>query len=482
MRELAPFIETAAQGGRKDAAPAGLRAALDHLGVRVQIVAEHQVGQLFDAHARGVVKANGQASEKLIGIPAARALGPDLTEELAKRRKENVDLVVNAQRAYAAGVQEIFDDPDTHGLTVEELQARLLERGDVSESRAELIARDQTLKLNGAINEIRQTDAGIDQYTWSTSLDERVREEHAALEGRVFSWDDPPEVGHPGEDFQCRCIALPVIPGLDEPAEGEEPVAGPQENTSSENDRPTQPVPVAAEFSLGDFDPNELREEGIVVRGSSVETDVFASGRAPADAAAWSVMYAPGPGYTSDVREVNVQSARSLSVTGDILDTTGNKIGGFDRTFMRERGDLIAKHDSFFVLPAHQGGGIGARVTKAAFESYERMGVKEVRVSTVDVGKYTWARFGFSWPVEEGAKRAVQLERFLIDQKGVDPTEAKKMASAALDGAPDVARLTFDGQKVGKEFLLSAEGWSGSIRIDPNDHHYQMGKKRLGMR
>lgn len=81
-----------------------------------------------------------------------------------------------------------------------------------SEARADLIARDQTSKFNSSLNEARQTEVGVNKYVWSTSLDERVRESHAEKEGEVFSWDDPPaDTGHPGQDIQCRCVALPYF-------------------------------------------------------------------------------------------------------------------------------------------------------------------------------------------------------------------------------------------------------------------------------
>lgn len=89
------------------------------------------------------------------------------------------------------------------------------ERTDVSDSRARLIARDQVAKLNGQFTEERQTDMGISSYTWRTVGDERVRETHAAVDGQVFSWDSPPaetDDNHPGEDYQCRCWAEPVLP------------------------------------------------------------------------------------------------------------------------------------------------------------------------------------------------------------------------------------------------------------------------------
>jgi SPP1 gp7 family putative phage head morphogenesis protein len=132
-------------------------------------------------------------------------------------RDNSIKLVENAARSYAGAVRDMFNDPSvTAGLRWEDLRDKLLETGDVWESRAELIARDQTLKLNGAINRSRQQAAGVTSYVWSTSGDERVRDTHAELDGKTFDWGAPPEPGNPGEDFQCRCVALPIIADLQE--------------------------------------------------------------------------------------------------------------------------------------------------------------------------------------------------------------------------------------------------------------------------
>lgn len=192
---------------RTDAsAPGGYAEHVERIieGVRIR------VGVAFDRHAAELSKANGKAM-RVQGIQASD-LGLDAV--IAKRRAENVDLVVKAQRIYAASVKEVFEDPSNDGLAVDVLKGKLLERGSVSESRAELIARDQTLKMNGEITKTRQENAGIDSYVWTTASDERVRDEHAALDGETFSWSSPPSVGHPGADYQCRCVAIPVIPDL----------------------------------------------------------------------------------------------------------------------------------------------------------------------------------------------------------------------------------------------------------------------------
>lgn len=92
---------------------------------------------------------------------------------------------------------------------------RLNSRGEPvfvsAKSHADLIARDQLQKLHGRLNEERQRAAGVDRYTWTTQGDDRVRPEHAAREGRTFSWDRPPDEGHPGEPIACRCYAEAVI-------------------------------------------------------------------------------------------------------------------------------------------------------------------------------------------------------------------------------------------------------------------------------
>jgi SPP1 gp7 family putative phage head morphogenesis protein len=109
-------------------------------------------------------------------------------------------------------VSSLIESAHAEGLRVEVLAHELRERFNVSDSRAELIARDQVLKLNGQINRHRQLSAGVEEYVWLTAGDERVRESHAALDGQTFSWHSPPAVGHPGQDFQCRCQAIPLIP------------------------------------------------------------------------------------------------------------------------------------------------------------------------------------------------------------------------------------------------------------------------------
>lgn len=88
----------------------------------------------------------------------------------------------------------------------------LQEEYRVSGYNVRRLARDQTTKTIGGLTELRHQQIGIERYQWSTSLDERVRATHIVQHGRTFTWNNPPaETGHPGNDVQCRCVAIPII-------------------------------------------------------------------------------------------------------------------------------------------------------------------------------------------------------------------------------------------------------------------------------
>lgn len=132
---------------------------------------------------------------------------------------QNVDLIRSLSDDALDQARAVIQNGVSTGARVESIRDELEQRLGVAESRAALIARDQTLKLYGEESEARQTAVGIEGYTWNTSHDERVRPRHKDLDGTVQKWSDPPVVdvktgrrAHPGMDYQCRCIAIPVIP------------------------------------------------------------------------------------------------------------------------------------------------------------------------------------------------------------------------------------------------------------------------------
>lgn len=93
----------------------------------------------------------------------------------------------------------------------------------VSQNKAKFLARQETGLLMAKYKETRYADAGIMEYRWGCvagSPKHPVRPWHKALEGKIFRWDHPPVTtkpgepvrrNNPGEDYNCRCFARPIV-------------------------------------------------------------------------------------------------------------------------------------------------------------------------------------------------------------------------------------------------------------------------------
>lgn len=175
-------------------------------------------------HADAINTHSKQETEKvfkaLIGISPVDP--SDLTDHLDSFIAENVRLIQSVPETLFGEIEGIISRGARAGDRIEKMAAEIQQRLGVAESRAYLIARDQTNKLYGSLTKDRQTATGVMSYIWRTSRDERVRPTHEALEGQTIQWDDPPTVGHVGQDFNCRCTAEPNIDELLQRLEGDD--------------------------------------------------------------------------------------------------------------------------------------------------------------------------------------------------------------------------------------------------------------------
>ena len=128
--------------------------------------------------------------------------------------RDSVDLIVTIPQNMLAQLGQQMEYANRIAAFDQHQISRLLELTyKTSGYQTRRIARDQTNKTIGRLSQARQEQSGIKQYVWRTSMDGRVRETHAAVNGQVFDWSNPPPNtdGHPGHAIQCRCVAEPVI-------------------------------------------------------------------------------------------------------------------------------------------------------------------------------------------------------------------------------------------------------------------------------
>lgn len=202
--------EAKAEGGTIKSGLAGLRQITDLLTAS----ATSMTDRIIDLEgARHTVNFADRVKDA-IGIDMAVVIAsqPGLDDALALAAATNTGLIKSLSADVVKKVEQAVIETVTNGDSMKTLQAKLEKEFGVTKSRAKLIARDQSAKITSNLNQFRQMQAGVEEYDWSTSKDERVRPTHRANEGKRFRWDTPPPAtGHPGHDVQCRCVPLAVI-------------------------------------------------------------------------------------------------------------------------------------------------------------------------------------------------------------------------------------------------------------------------------
>lgn len=152
--------------------------------------------------------------------------------------EDNYTLITSNAKNYISKINTLTEQAIINGLSPGKLKDEILKATEgLSDKHCKLLARDQMGKLNGQITEAQMQEIGLDLYVWSTSYDDRVRDSHELMEGLLCRWDDASVCSydngktwvkrpsgavllHPGQDIQCRCVALAFYPELEAEMEG----------------------------------------------------------------------------------------------------------------------------------------------------------------------------------------------------------------------------------------------------------------------
>lgn len=142
---------------------------------------------------------------------------PQLKPRLQEWEQRNLALIESIPAQFVERLEGRIIDAVQRGMTAKDVTKIVLSVYPLPVKRARLIARDQVGKLNGQLTRMRQEALGVESYRWRGVMDARERPSHVEHEKKVFRWDDPPpETGHPGEDYQCRCHAEPILPEFED--------------------------------------------------------------------------------------------------------------------------------------------------------------------------------------------------------------------------------------------------------------------------
>jgi len=224
-----------------------------------------EISYAAETIARKVSSSIAEMTEMTVGKPYY----PQATKEsLLKDWEANFQMLcVSAESDAKKDIARLVTQAKNEGWNGKQLEKAVMkELPDKYANRASLIARTESAKLNTSVTLETYKEIGCKYYMWMATLDERVRPDHAMMNGLICSATDPtvwydenPDDPmhpiehkrddtmvhlHPGEDFQCRCTMVmwdPVIDGKYDVKEA--PVEEPEEK----KEEPPTPLEIAKE-------------------------------------------------------------------------------------------------------------------------------------------------------------------------------------------------------------------------------------------
>lgn len=191
-----------------------------------EVLPEHisdkiKVADVFD---RTLFKVDKNFESSVKAVTVTPKLTPDMRKKIADEWQNNMDLWIKdfAEKEIVelrAKIQKSVFAGNRYESAVKSIQ----ESYGVTTNKAKFLARQETGLLMAKFKKNRYLDSGLPFYKWKTiagSKNHPVRPAHKALEGKVFRWDDPPITSapgeplsrnNPGEDYNCRCFAIPIV-------------------------------------------------------------------------------------------------------------------------------------------------------------------------------------------------------------------------------------------------------------------------------
>ncbi len=180
-----------------------------------------QVTDLFDST---LWKVDRQLKATLDRITVAPELTAHRRKRIAEEWQGNMDLwIKDFAEEEIAKLRKAIKESSFAGSRYEAAVGSIQRSYGVTAAKAKFLARQETSLLMTKFKETRYTDSGVHKYRWRCVVGSKlhpVRPSHKILDGKIFRWDAPPITtapteptrrNNPGQDYNCRCAAIPIV-------------------------------------------------------------------------------------------------------------------------------------------------------------------------------------------------------------------------------------------------------------------------------
>lgn len=145
---------------------------------------------------------------------------------ISEEYTENLKLYVRKfSEEMVIDLREATQENALLGYRFDRLAAHIEDRYKTSARKAEFLARTETSIFMSNFRKEMFAQAGVRRYRWQTAGDQRVRDDHDHLNGRIFFYNQPPIAdvatqtrANPGGIWNCRCVDVPILEPVRSPA------------------------------------------------------------------------------------------------------------------------------------------------------------------------------------------------------------------------------------------------------------------------
>ena len=195
---------------------AKLKDVLARYAAKIRPWAGAKAATMIAAAERQDKRAWRVATEKLSKGIREEVQNSPVSARINELMAEQVTLITSIPLEAAERVHKLVTENLATQGRGENIEKEILRAGEVSESRAKLIARTEVARAGAVLTQARAEWVGSEGYIWRTVHDSDVRPSHKKMEGTFVKWSAPPTLdgmtGHAGCLPNCRCFAEPVIP------------------------------------------------------------------------------------------------------------------------------------------------------------------------------------------------------------------------------------------------------------------------------
>lgn len=183
-----------------------------------------QLSEWFASTVENRVDRNMMADLRKAGFTVKFQQSPAMREAFEAVVAENVALIKSIGAQHLEGVQVALSQSISAGRDLSVLTDELTKRVGITKRRAARIALDQNNRATAIMVRTRALENGITKARWQHSAGGKVpRPEHvqASRDRLIFDLKDGVDFENgegtvwPGTAINCRCVAIPVIPGFD---------------------------------------------------------------------------------------------------------------------------------------------------------------------------------------------------------------------------------------------------------------------------